>query len=57
MKVVIQQAVAVEFKRLPLFQLAKRLQEGIEISLFVEDVLTVVATVNDVVDQAIIDRA
>jgi hypothetical protein len=57
MKVIVQQAVAVELKRLPLFQFAERRQERLEVVLFVEDVLTVVSTVDDAANQTSVDGA
>jgi hypothetical protein len=55
MEVIVQQAVAVQFKRLLLLQFAERLQERLELGLIVEHVLTVVSTIDDVVDRASVD--
>lgn len=51
MKVIVQQAVAVKQERLALFEVAHGLQKGLEVGRLMEHVLTVVAAVEDVIDQ------
>ena len=57
MKVVVQETVPVEFKGLPLLQVAEGLQERVEVGLFVEHVLAAVAAVDDVINQALPGRS
>ena len=57
MKMIREQAIAVQFKRLPLLQFGQGLQERLEISLLQEHRLAIVAAVDDMVDQAVIDRS
>ena len=52
MNVVVHQAIAIELERLALFQLGQRLKKRLEVGLLVKHVLPVVATIDDVVDQA-----
>jgi hypothetical protein len=49
-QMVVQQAIAVQLKRLPLLKLGQRGEKGLEVGLLMEHVLPVVATVDHVVD-------
>src|SRR4051794_24956243 len=56
MKVIAQEAIAVEFEWPPLLQVGQRLQKGPEVGLFAEHVLAIVPAVNDVVNQTLGNR-
>src|SRR5262245_7474990 len=57
MKMIVQQAVAVKFERLALLKLGQRCQKGLEVSRFVKYILPIVATIDHVVDQAVVNRS
>jgi len=57
MKMVAHQAVAIELERLARLQVGNHLEKGAVIGLLVEDVLAVVATIDDVVHEAFVDQS
>jgi len=56
-EVIVEQAVAVELERLPLLQLGECDKEGRKIGPLAKHVLAVVATIDHVVNEAIINRS
>ena len=57
MEVVVQQAIAVKLERPPLLQIGQGGQEGLKIALLAKHVLPVVSPINDVIDQAAVERS
>src|SRR5690606_16040949 len=56
-KMIVEQAVAVERKRLSLLEVAESLQERCEIAGLAEHILSIVATIDHVVNQAVFNRS
>jgi hypothetical protein len=54
-KMVVQQAIAVKFKGLPLFKVGKRLKKRHKVGVFMEDILSIISAIDDVISQAIVD--
>jgi hypothetical protein len=55
-EVVIEQTIAEQLEWFPLFQFGQCLQKCNEVATLAEHLLTIVATIDHVVDQASIDR-
>jgi hypothetical protein len=47
--------LAVKFKGLPLFKVGKRLKKRHKVGVFMEDILSIVSAIDDVINQAIVD--
>jgi hypothetical protein len=52
---IVQQAIAVQLKGPALFEVGQRREKGLEVGRFMEYVLAVIAAIDHMVDQAIVD--